>query len=96
MNKNELLIILEKRFNENIDLHPNHKWSDVLNRINDNNIKVKRNLKKSKAVINEIEIKFNLDKVYLRKDNRKEIKINRKKLKQALNFKSKQIRRKKK
>lgn len=96
-NKNRInhlnnLKVKRNRYNKNIgDLNNDKEIASTAY-----NIKVKRNLKKSKAVINEIEIKFNLDKVYLRKDNRKEIKINRKKLKQALNFKSKQIRRKKK
>lgn len=56
MNKNELLIILEKRFNENINLHPNHKWDDILNRINDDNIKTLINMEQTGGEINVVDL----------------------------------------
>jgi len=56
MNKTELLVILEKRFNENTHLHPNHKWSDVLNRINDNNIKTLINMEQTGGEINVVDL----------------------------------------
>lgn len=96
-NKNRLshldnLKLRRDKFNKNVnDLNTDISISEEAY-----NIKVKRNLKRTKASANEFEIQFNLDKVYLRKENRKEIRINRKKLKNALKFKSKQIRRKKK
>ena len=102
--------ILISRYNKNRISHLNNikakrnRYNKEISELNNQkdissaayDIKVKRNLKRTKATINDFEIKFNLDKVYLRKDNNKEIKTNRKKLKQALKFKSKQIRRKKK
>lgn len=33
MTQNELLTILEKRFNENTKFHPSHKWEEVLKRL---------------------------------------------------------------
>jgi len=56
MNKNELLVLLEKRFNENKKLHPNHKWSDVLKRINDDNIKTLINMEQTGGEINIVDL----------------------------------------
>lgn len=92
--RNHLEDLKERRnsYNNNIK-----HYNDNINLLEETfNVKVRKNLKKVKARINELELQFNLDKVTLRKVRRKESRSNRKKLKHALKFKNKQIKRKKK
>lgn len=107
---NSRINLLVERYNKNRKNHleemknRRNKYNSIIKKYNNDiaiqeetyNLRIKRNLNRTKAIINEFDLQFNNDKVLIRKERRKEIRNNKKRLKQSFKFKKKQMNKKKK
>lgn len=56
MEKNKLLVLLETRFNNNMNRHPNHTWTDVLNSLTDKNINILSKMEKTGGEVDVVDL----------------------------------------
>ena len=59
MKNQDFIILLEKRFNENMHRHPNHNFSDVLSKLNDKNIESLIQMEKTGGEVDVIDLNNN-------------------------------------
>jgi|SRR5690554_128966 len=61
MDKKELLLILESRFRNNSNRHPNHKWEDVLSKLTDDVISILTTMEVSGGEVDVVDLDGNSD-----------------------------------
>lgn len=61
MDKKTLLIILETRFNNNMNRHPNHNWEDVLSKLTDEKINILTTMEVSGGEVDVVDFTDNND-----------------------------------
>lgn len=63
MTNSDFISILQNRFNENMHRHKNHKFSDIVLKLNDENIKILKNMEETGGEIDVVDLNNNVNEI---------------------------------